>query len=40
MTAAIFTVQGLLLTAALWPLVGWVLLLPQHRMDDVDGTPV
>lgn len=31
---------SVVLTAALWPLVGWVLLLPQHRMDDVDGTPV
>ncbi|MCC7226490.1 MAG: rod shape-determining protein MreD [Burkholderiaceae bacterium] len=31
---------SVMLTAALWPLVGWVLLLPQHRMDDVDGTPV
>ncbi len=29
-----------LLTAALWPLVGWALLLPQHRMDDVEANTV
>ena len=33
-------VISVVLTAALWPAVGWVLLLPQHRMDDVDGTAV
>lgn len=26
-----------LLTAACWPLVSWLLLLPQHRMDDAEG---
>jgi len=26
-----------LLTAALWPLVGWLLLLPQHRLDDAES---
>lgn len=35
-----YWVISVALTAALWPVVGWVLLLPQHRMDDVDGTPV
>lgn len=26
-----------LLTAALWPFVGWLLLLPQHRLDDAES---
>ncbi|MDO9024763.1 rod shape-determining protein MreD [Zwartia sp.] len=26
-----------LLTVALWPLVGWLLLLPQHRLDDAES---
>jgi len=26
-----------LLTAACWPLVSWLLLLPQHRLDDAEG---
>ncbi len=30
---------GVLLTVACWPLVGWLLLLPQHRMDYV-GTGI
>ena len=30
---------GVLLTVACWPPVGWLLLLPQHRMDDV-GTGI
>lgn len=29
-----------LLTAALWPLVGWLLLLPQHRLDDAESGSV
>lgn len=31
---------GVILTAALWPAVGWLLLLPQHRMSDADATSV
>ncbi len=27
-----------LLTAALWPLVAWLLLLPQHRLQDPETT--
>jgi rod shape-determining protein MreD len=27
-----------LLTAALWPLIAWLLLLPQHRLQDQDAT--
>ena len=26
-----------LLTTACWPLVSWILLLPQHRLDDAEG---
>ncbi len=33
-------VIGVLLTAALWPAVGWLLLLPQHRMDNADANSV
>jgi rod shape-determining protein MreD len=29
---------GALLSAALWPLVAWVLLLPQHRLQDPETT--
>lgn len=29
---------GALLTAAVWPMVGWVLLLPQRRLDDVESS--
>jgi len=29
---------GALLTAAIWPLLGWVLLLPQRRLDDVESS--
>ena len=29
---------GALLSAALWPLVAWVLLLPQHRLQDQETT--
>lgn len=29
---------GGLLTAALWPMVGWVLLLPQRHDDDVESS--
>jgi len=31
---------GSLLTAATWPLVGWVLLLPQRHLDDVESSAV
>jgi rod shape-determining protein MreD len=31
---------GSLLTAALWPVVGWVLLLPQRHADDVESSAV
>mgnify|MGYP000278788178 FL=1 len=31
---------GVVLTAALWPVVGWLLLLPQHRMSDADASSV
>ena len=31
---------GVVLTAALWPAVGWLLLLPQHRMSDADASSV
>jgi rod shape-determining protein MreD len=27
-----------LLTAALWPLIAWILLLPQHRLQDPETT--
>lgn len=27
-----------LLTAALWPLIAWLLLLPQHRLQDSETT--
>lgn len=30
--------QGALFTGLLWPVLGWVLLLPQRRIDDADGT--
>lgn len=30
-------VIGVLFTAALWPAMGWLLLLHQHRMADVDA---
>lgn len=30
--------QGTVLTAVFWPVLGWVLLLPQRRIDDTDGT--
>ena len=30
---------GAMLTVACWPLVGWLLLLPEHRMDDA-GTGI
>ena len=33
-------VISVLLTAALWPAVGWLLLLPQHRMGDADASSV
>ena len=33
-------VIGVLLTVALWPAVGWLLLLPQHRMNDADANTV
>jgi rod shape-determining protein MreD len=29
-----------LITAALWPAVGWVLQLPQRRLDDVESSAV
>ncbi|HEY0296564.1 MAG TPA: rod shape-determining protein MreD [Bordetella sp.] len=29
-----------LITAALWPIVGWVLQLPQRRLDDVESSAV
>lgn len=32
--------MGVVLTAALWPAVGWLLLLPQHRMSDADASSV
>jgi rod shape-determining protein MreD len=31
---------GALITAALWPIVGWVLQLPQRRLDDVESSAV
>lgn len=31
-------VVGALITAALWPVVGWVLQLPQRRLDDVESS--
>lgn len=31
---------GALLTAAIWPLGGWVLHLPQRRYDDVESSAV
>lgn len=30
--------QGAILTGLLWPVLGWVLLLPQRRIDETDGT--
>jgi len=29
---------GALLTAALWPLIAWLLLMPQHRLQDPETT--
>jgi rod shape-determining protein MreD len=31
---------GALLTVALWPLAGWVLLLPQRHAGDAESSPV
>jgi rod shape-determining protein MreD len=33
-------VVGALITAALWPVAGWVLQLPQRRLDDVESSAV
>ena len=33
-------VPGALITAALWPIVGWVLQLPQRRLDDAESSAV
>ena len=33
-------VVGALITAALWPVVGWVLQLPQRRLSDVESSGV
>ncbi len=31
---------GALITAALWPVAGWVLQLPQRRLDDAESSAV